>query len=174
MESNKLVISKNPGEFLEQYGPGNAIKLYRDCYTMEACIRSGAPLLSSTKRQHGEKFIILYLASWITNLNDFLNIRSKMTPAQIMETADLIYQDNFYLNIADLRLIFKNIKSGKYPLFESLDGMKLMSIFQAYANERQETSLMIGGRNKSKKINLGTTITNREDFKQIGHGKEKN
>ena len=173
MESNKLAITSNPGEFLIEYSPGNAMKLYKDCYNMEACIRSQAPVLSSVFKLYGEKFTVLYLVAWIINLNNFLNIRSKMTPGQIDETAELIYQDNYYLNIADLRLIFKNIKSGKYPLFESLDGMKLMNIFQAYANERQETSLIIGGRSKSKKIDLGN-ITNREDFKQIGYGKEKN
>jgi hypothetical protein len=172
--SNKLTKPDKPGDFMMKYSPGSATKLYKSCYNIEACIRSGAPALSTARREHGQEFITTYLETWIVNLNDFLSIKTKMTPPQIRETAEMIYQDNYFLNIADLRLIFKNFKSGKYPLFESLDGMKLMAAFNAYSNERQDTSHAIGGPNKSEKMDLGKAITDREDFKKIGHGSEKN
>jgi hypothetical protein len=172
--SNKLAKPDKPGDFMMKYSPANATKLFNNCYNLEACIRSGAPALSTARRAHGQEFIVTYLETWIVNLNDYLSIKTKMTPWQIRETAEMIYDDYYYLNIADLRLIFRNFKSGKFPLFESLDGMKILAQINAYSAERMETSLMIGGSNKSPIMDLGRAVTDREDFKKIGHGPEKN
>lgn len=162
---NKLAKITSEDEFLSKYSMKNCYLIFKECVTIERCIRCEAPKLSSLYREYSRDFVVKYIQLWIIGLNEFLNISRKMNRLQIEETAEMIYDCFFFLNIADLNFFFRQIKLGKYDLYESLDGIKLMNWMSEYANERMETSLSIGGRNKSEYIDLTETLP---ESKMIG------
>ena len=46
------------------------------------------------------------------------------------------------MNLADINLIFKRIKKGEFgQLYTELDGVKILSWFEKYANERASTAV---------------------------------
>ena len=128
-------------QFLIKFSPGKCMRIFQKADTPALTIKSKAPTLASIKKNYTEDFLIAYIAVWIVNLNDFVNAARKMTPEQIEETATLIFQDYYYLNLADINLVFKKIKKGEFgQLFAELDGVKILSWFEKYASERMRTA----------------------------------
>ena len=128
-------------QFLNQFSPGKCLRIFQKADTPALTRSSGAPTLASIKKNYTEDFLIAYIAVWIVNLNDFVNASRKMNPPQIEETATLIFQDYYYLNLADINLVFKKIKKGEFgQLYTELDGVKILSWFEKYANERAKTA----------------------------------
>jgi len=166
MNSNDSIEKHLPNEFLLEFSPQKSYSIFKSCNTIERCIRADVPALSTIRKIYSENFVEKYIELWICALNEFLNIKHEMNPAQIQETAKFIYDDFYYLNIADLNLIFTNIKRGKYgKIYDSMDGTKLMEWINKYVEERLEISLNCGG--VKKIIDLGL-IGSREDVKMIG------
>lgn len=109
----------------------------RSCKTELECIDSKTPQISTIKKSFGEDFIQAYIESWIVNLRMFFNVGRAMTDAQTFETAMMIVEEYPYLNIADINLIFKNAKLGKYgKLYDRLDGSIILEWFERYFNDR--------------------------------------
>jgi len=70
-----------------------------------------------------------------------------MSPEQIEETATIIVQEYPYLNLADINLVFRKIKKGEFgQLFAEIDGMKVLSWFEQYAQQRARTAAEISMR----------------------------
>jgi len=128
-------------QFLTRYAPGKCLRLYSKIRTPELAMKSEAPTLGSIRKIYSEDFQIAFTATWIVNLNDFVNASRKMTPEQIEETATIIVQEYPYFNLADINLIFRKIKKGEFgQLFAELDGIKILSWFEEYAQDRARTA----------------------------------
>jgi hypothetical protein len=129
-------------QFLNMYSPGKCLRIFQNTDTAELAIKSNTPTLASIKKNYSEDFLIAYIAVWIVNLNDFVNAIRKMTPSQIEETAVIIYQEFYYLNVADINLVFRKIKKGEFgQLFAELDGVKILSWFEKYNLERMRVAI---------------------------------
>lgn len=134
---NKLVKKLSQGEFLEKFSIKNCVEIFKKANTPIKTFNSKLESLSLIKKEYSKNFVISYINEWLINLNDYLNIQRKMTPEQIAETSIFIYNDYYYLNLADINLIFSRVKKGYYgKLYESLDGMKIIDFFMQYGNER--------------------------------------
>jgi hypothetical protein len=137
-------LPPNRSQFLAEFTPGRCLRVFQRQNTPALALKSDAPTLGSIRREYSEDFLVAYIAVWIVNLNDFVNALRKMTPAQIDETAVLITQEYPYLNLADLNLVFRRIKKGEFgQLFAEIDGMKILSWFAEYAQERARTAAEI-------------------------------
>lgn len=107
--------------------------------------------ISQFSKKHGESNTIAYLELWLTDLNDSVNLKNKMTGGQIQATAEAIYDQYYMLTIPDLTLFFKNIKNGVYGQFyESLDRFKIMEWLKEYFDLRCETAMLMGERHKER------------------------
>jgi hypothetical protein len=127
--------------FMSEYAPGKCLRTYHRENTPALTISSSAPTLASIRREYSEDFQVAYVSVWIVNLNDFVNALRKMSPEQIEETATIIVQEYPYLNLADINLVFRKIKKGEFgQLFAEIDGMKVLSWFEDYAQERARTA----------------------------------
>jgi len=162
---NKLAKIENKEKFLEKFSIQNSYSIYKDCTTIERCIRSQAPTLSTITKNYSKNFTVKYIQLWLIAMNEFLNISRKMNKAQIEETARLIYDCYYYLNIADLNLFFGEIKRGKYEIYDVLDGAKILRWMDSYVNERLEYSLNSGGIKDQEYIDLTEKFP---EIKQIG------
>ncbi len=154
-------------QFLNQYAPGKCLRLYSKVNTPELAIKCEAPTLGSIRRNYTEDFQIAFTAVWIVNLNDFVNVSRKMTPEQIEETATIIVQEYPYFNLADINLIFRKIKKGEFgQLFAELDGVKILTWFEEYAQYRARTatelSMSFGNRFKEDLPRVSNRGTEKE------------
>ena len=119
------------------YKPGQALAVLKKCNTPAKCMDSSTPALAEIKKEKGEEAALITIEAWILDLTDFLNISRPMNHGQIRQTAVLIMGDFYYLNIADINLIFTRAKKGYFgELYGSLDGSKIYQWFQQYDNER--------------------------------------
>lgn len=119
--------------------PAECMKLFRKCLTPLACASSGGHSLSALRKAYGENSVILMLAAWISNLQKFLNVSAKMDGAQIHETCQMILDDFWALNSADVNLVMSRAKRGFYgQLFGRIDGQIIYQWFAEYFEERCE------------------------------------
>jgi hypothetical protein len=130
-------LPANSEIFLEEYNVGKCIRKYSKTDSSALALKSGAPSLANVMRTYGDDYIIAYIAMWLIGLNDFLNIKRKLNDPQIEELSFMLYQEYYYLNLADINLIFRKIKRGDYgQMYESIDGHKLLLWFEEYSSER--------------------------------------
>ena len=63
-----------------------------------------------------------------------------MNDVQMAQTADLILDEFYYLNIEDFKLCFNMAKSGKFgKVYDRIDGQVIMDWLSTYLNMRIET-----------------------------------
>jgi len=121
--------------------PDQAIEKLGNFNTPAKCINSNTPSLVLIKKEQGEGKLIDIVMSWIIDCNDFMNISRKMNASQVKQTAIMIMNDFYFMNIADINFVFNRAKKGYYGnLYESLDGMKIYLWFDQYATERAQTA----------------------------------
>ena len=104
---------------------------------IEDCIQSKLPSLARIKKEEGIDKTLSYVQLELIKLNELLNLRRPMTETQINFTAEVIIDEFYMLNVADIKLIFKNILTGKCGnLYESLNPPKTLTIFREHLNQR--------------------------------------
>jgi hypothetical protein len=105
----------------------------------EDVFKSGLPTIASIRKHYGYDFTQAYLEVWIVNLREFINVGKKMNDYQTRETASLILDTYPYLSLADINLLFKNAKLGRFgKQYDRLDGQVILSWFDQYFDERCE------------------------------------
>ena len=95
--------------------------------------------LVDIKKGKGQAFLRSYIALWLIELNELLNLKNPLSEAQITLCTEQIITDYSFLKLSELSLIFKRIVSGEFgELYERISMPKLMSIFRQYEQERTE------------------------------------
>ena len=165
-------------ELLEIYSPNKAFKLFKKVGTVKKAIsvNGKVPSLGELNRNHGDKFTEAYIKLWLVNLNDALGLKRPLTESQMDETAMILAEDYKNLNIADINLIFKKMKTGEFgEYYESLNMAKVVSIFKNYFDERMliaaEVSLEnhLSGQHEGKRSDEKESNI-KEIMKNIEHG----
>lgn len=100
---------------------------------LDQLIKIKTPSIGRIRKAYGSEFVILYLTTWIINLNDFLTVKSKMNREQTEETARLIAKEFYNLSIADIHYVFDQAKRGIYGKFyDRLDGAIILCWFREH------------------------------------------
>lgn len=134
---NTELVKYTKEEFIKEFAPKVCMVKLHELNSIALAVKSDLNTLASLNKQFDRKFIINYLKLWIIDLNEFLSLTNPMGKEQIESTAELLYLDNYNLNIADINLVFTNVKKGVYgQLYGSLDGLKILSWFQEYNLKR--------------------------------------
>ena len=95
--------------------------------------------LVEIKKGKGQAFLRSYIALWLIELNELLNLNNPLTETQIELCAEQIMADYSFLKISELSLIFKRIVSGECgELYERISMPKIMNIFRQYDQERTD------------------------------------
>ena len=99
--------------------------------------RKAFPTLVTMKNDYGERKTIAYLELLILNVNEFFNVKEKMHPEQVQETATMIMEEYYYLSLLEILFVFKEAKRGVYgELYNSIDGSKILRWFSMYDEKR--------------------------------------
>jgi hypothetical protein len=136
-ETGLAVYSRE--QFLQEFSPAKCIVKFQGITSVEKAVKSNTMAICQLTKTYDNDAVVAYLAIWITDLNNFLNVSRKMTNEQILDTAQMLVLEYRSLTIADINLIFKRIKKGDFGnMYESLDGTKLLGWFDKYSIERAD------------------------------------
>lgn len=89
------------------------------------------PSLSLIKKERGEDVMLHYLTLWLLDRNNFAG--GKMTESELKITAQTIYEDFYFLTMADLKLLAKRLRQRK---FIRVSGNEIYNEFEKYFNDR--------------------------------------
>ena len=149
-------------------------KQLRKVSTVPAALESGTPSIAIINKKFGEDFTQAYIEGWIVHLREFLNIGKKMTDQQTQETAMMILDEYYNLTIADINIIFKRAKLGRWgQIYDRIDGQIILSWFDQYFRERckaaQEKSIQEADRYKGDPYQrFSTQAKNKEHSGKVG------
>ncbi|MCF6184233.1 MAG: hypothetical protein L3J56_06345 [Bacteroidales bacterium] len=92
--------------------------------------------LMHLKQTFEQKELAGIVALQITDLQDFLNVKQKMTAKQIFDTAEFIINDYEFFSLTHVQDCFNRIKKAESPfngsLYSSIDGRKILEALQKY------------------------------------------
>lgn len=134
--------------------------------------RDKYPSLAVIRRDHGAEVIEDLIMAYLVDLREKINAKRHLTDEQIEEIAFEVVGLFYHFTIADIHLVFKWAKLGKYgELYESIDMPKVMGWFDTYDNARTNTATQ-ESINKSGTWNVGDNRRESErwqrHFEKIG------
>jgi len=123
----------------ENYFPEIISRKYSVVRTPLQALGQDSKSLAIIKKENSEENILSIIHVWIMDLNEYLNLKTRMNANQIKQTALFILDDFYYFKISEINLLFSRIKKGFYGSFyESLDGAKILGYFDKYDKERMQ------------------------------------
>ena len=106
---------------------------------IEEAINSITPGLSVYRKHSGETKARALVVLFLSDLVKFFNVGKAMNDVQMAQTADLILDEYYYLNIDDIKLCFNMAKSGKFgKVYDRIDGQVIMGWLSEYEAQRIE------------------------------------
>lgn len=106
--------------------------------TAKQAFRDDCIKLCFVRKYYNYRTVIELIKAWIINLNDFVGVSNKMAEYQVVELAEMLYEECYILNFAEFALMFRNVKKLKYGQFySSVDPSKVMLYVSAYLDERK-------------------------------------
>lgn len=104
--------------------------------TLKDCVSAPYPTLRDVAAAHTEECATLLLETYITNLNDAVNI-NRMSEAQTTELGHLMYFEAPYLKLTEVNEFFRRVKSAYYgEYYGSLDCIKIMADLRLFLRDR--------------------------------------
>ena len=135
--ANQMLAKITKNQFLTDFSIQKIQKQCNSIDTVNGILKAELPTIVSIKRKFGIDFIQAYIEGWIVNIREFINVGKKMTDQQTQETAMLIVNEYYNLNLADINYIFKNAKLGRYgKYYDRLDGQVILSWFDEHFRNR--------------------------------------
>lgn len=130
--------------------------------------------LSKLKREN-EDVAIAMISSALVSLNNSINIGTKMSDDQIIETAYAILSEYWTFKIDEVLLCFSMVKSGRFGKIYGLDQPTIMGFLLTYdtelkANHYQSLETVHQTREREENKEQGHIALSSEDIKAIGKG----
>jgi hypothetical protein len=128
----------SPKRFAEICNPQIQFKLREMGAGYVMCKEMKAPTMREIRDVFGIETIQNWVSIQVDNLNDFCNVREKMTDKQKDELSHIIACQYGGLNIAEVSLMFMKVKGGDFGEFYGiLDTVRFMSIIKKFMVERR-------------------------------------
>lgn len=135
--------------------------------TMSAGLKEDRLMILKKTFEHKE--LIGIVALQITDLQDFLNVKTKMTAKQIFDTAEFIVNDYEFFSLMHIQDCFNRIKRAEAPfngpLYSSLDGRKILEALQKYDELIDEA--IFGKDTERHYSNLRSTMENPKRMREM-------
>lgn len=105
--------------------------------SLAVCINSPECSLASIRGAFDLDATLAYLEIWLIDLVSFFNVKRSMTDAQIRQTALLMFQEAYFLNLAEFSLFVSLMKKGKFgALYSELDGATILRCLDIFVSDR--------------------------------------
>ena len=132
-EAGRLpALQLNQKEFLQAFSPIKCVTMFEaDIIPLDCARRSDVPSLIDIKKQYGEDYLTGFVCLWITEILDYYG--KKYPSENVIKTCALdCLKGRMYLNIADINLIFGDIRRTA----SDINMPRIVKAFEDYAAER--------------------------------------
>lgn len=135
-----MIKYPTPETFMRDYNQDLQGKLLRIGTTHAGlAVNRNIPSLGLLSATYGDETPVEWLVIQFGSLNDFAEVRSKISDSQIYELANLVLSEYYYLNVAEILFFIGRFKIGYYGTFYgSIDPMKITNALMQYVRERQQ------------------------------------
>ena len=117
-------------------------KTFAEVRTISEALQCKAPSLYNLSKEVDRNMLETLLKMHIVALDIFLKQKDGLTIGEIELIVDEIMSAYSHLSFADINVIFRNAKIGKYgDLYQQLSCAKIIRWFEMYANERADKAL---------------------------------
>ena len=162
-------------KYLADYNPTSAITTLAGVNTVPDTWRVKTPTLSMMQKDLGPDFVVDFLALWITEMNEMLNISVKMNPTQIYYTARQILAELPLITVAHIKLAYQRIITGYYGKdYNRIDPSTICSVFRMIWEEHFEAAEMDSLQGHYNKKEAPDNIYDMEIAKLVKKFKMKN
>ena len=129
---------ESPELFMRDYNPDVQRHVIRIGATMAGLAKNeDIPTLGLLAATYGDETPVEWLVLQFGSLNDFAEVKSKISNEQIYELANMVLAEYYYLNAAEILLFIGRFKMGYYGAFYgSIDPMKITCGLRQYVRER--------------------------------------
>ena len=135
------------------YGVVELSKTFSQVRTTREAVLINAPTLNTLAVAESKEVIESLIKVHILALDAFLKQKVGLTIDEIELTTDEIMHKYGYFSFADINLIFRNAKVGRYgELYNQLSCRNIIQWFEMYASERAEAAYQINLREDSKRF----------------------
>lgn len=101
------------------------------------CYFGNYPTLAELNRAYNPKTAQAWLIPQLTDLSEFAGAKGKLTDNQLIQCAEIIATDYYYLKVSELMLFFSRLKRSKYGRFYgAIDPMIILSSLDDFLQER--------------------------------------
>lgn len=102
-------------------------------------VNRNIPSLGLLSATYGDETPVEWLVIQFGSLNDFAEVKSKISNCQIYELANLVISEYYYLNAAEIQFFIGRFKMGYYGTFYgAIDPMKITNALMQYVRERRQ------------------------------------
>lgn len=99
--------------------------------------RNQFPSVALIRKQSGEREAIRSIVDSLVWLREHINVNRNLTEEQIFTTAEIILNEFYWLNPADIKICLNNGLAGKYgEIYERMDSTVICRWLTEYENER--------------------------------------
>lgn len=103
-----------------------------------------APSLNTVSKTYNPEVLNIWIVAQLEDVNNFTNIRHKMTLEQMEQTATLIATEYAYLKVTEVHLFLHRFKAGRYGTFYGcIDPLQITYALAQFAEQRRSEIVKI-------------------------------
>ena len=96
------------------------------------------PELSVLRRVYGDNAPVMWLIPQLKNLSEYCGVKEKMTTEMLMNCAQVIATDYYYLKISELMYFFHRFKGGHYgEFYGAVDPLRITSALSVFVSRER-------------------------------------
>ncbi len=164
-------------ESLKPYSPALISKTFTDITTVEKALSVKAPSLKCLSKKDGcnEAQVKALIMAHLISLDAFLKQKNGLSTGEIELIAEEVMDVYGYmLNFADINVIFRNAKLGKYgELYGQLSCAKVIKWFEEYANIRSKTAYEMNLKADRERYSSTKPIDEQKMMSNLGYSIDK-
>lgn len=163
--------SQEAQTYLMKFSPSNQADFVVNNY--DRCFTGKAKTLSQIDADFGKGASLAWLVAQLLDLSEYFGGKGKLSEAQLLENAKVIYSKYYFLKLTELMVFFLRFKQGEYgEFFGSADPIKIMTALKSFLNERATTLDRIASEERKKeREEHAKSAVSYEEYKRKYEGK---
>lgn len=132
-----------------------------------------APSLTIVRQTYNSEVLNIWIVAQLEDVNNFTNIRQKMTFEQMEQAATIIATEYAYLKVTEIHLFLHRFKAGKYGTFYGcIDPLQITYGLAQFVEQRRTEIAKIQQKQNEEQIyrqrkQWAETAVSRQQYEQL-------